>query len=197
MDSPLSFLETILLYSQDNYFVSILFFFFFLFCYSAISLPGLIIFISISGYLFGMYYGFVISILSITFGSLVFFFLSKTFFKYFFIQYYEKYAQNINKYISNSSIEYLIIFRLMPGPPLMLQNIILSLLDIPIYKFLLSSFLGFIPVVFISVFIGNKIMDVQLIKEITSKDIFTWDFILFISLLLLLLILRIKSKKSN
>ena len=197
MDSPLSFLETILLYSQDNYFVSILFFFFFLFCYSAISLPGLIIFISISGYLFGMYYGFVISILSITFGSLVFFFLSKTFFKYFFIQYYEKYAQNINKYISNSSIEYLIIFRLMPGPPLMLQNIILSLLDIPIYKFLLSSFLGFIPVVFISVFIGNKIMDVQLIKEITSKDIFTWDFVLFVSLLLLLLILRIKSKKNN
>ena len=79
----------------------------------------------------------------------------------------------------------------------MLQNIILSLLDIPICKFLLSSFLGFMPVVFISVFIGNKIMDVQLIKEITSKDIFTWDFILFISLLLLLLILRIKSKKSN
>ena len=111
MDSPLSFLETILLYSQDNYFVSILFFFFFLFFYSAISLPGLIVFISISGYLFGMYYGFVISLLSITFGSLVFFFLSKNFFKYFFIQYYEKYAQNINKYISNSSIEYLIIFR--------------------------------------------------------------------------------------
>ncbi len=196
MDFFLSFLQTILLYSQDNYFVSILFFFFFLFCYSAISLPGLIILISISGYLFGMYYGFVISILSITFGSLVFFFLSKTFFKYFFIKYYEKYAQNINKYISNSSIEYLIIFRLIPGPPLMLQNIILSLLDIPIYKFLLSSFFGFIPIVFISVFIGNKIMDVQLIKEITSKDIFTWDFILFISLLLLLLILRIKFKKS-
>ena len=144
-----------------------------------------------------MYYGFVISILSITFGSLVFFILSKTFFKYNFIQYYEKYSQNINKYISNSSIEYLIIFRLIPGPPLMLQNIILSLLDIPICQFLLSSFLGFMPVVFISVFIGNKIMDVQLIKEITSKDIFTWDFILFISLLLLLLILRIKSKKSN
>ena len=126
MDFSLSFLQIIFLYSQDNYFVSILFFFFFLFCYSAISLPGLIIFISISGYLFGMYYGFVISILSITFGSLVFFFLSKTFFKYFFIQYYEKYAQNINKYISNSSIEYLIIFRLVPGLPLMVQNIILS-----------------------------------------------------------------------
>ena len=195
MDFSFSFLQTLLLYSQDNYFVSILFFFFFLFFYSAISLPGLIVFISISGYLFGMYYGFVISILSMTFGSFVFFFLSKTFFKYFFIQYYEKYAQNINKYISHSTLEYLIIFRLIPGLPLMVQNIILSLLDISIFKFIVATFFGFTPIFLISVFIGNKIKDFQLIKGITGQDIFTWDTILIISLLILLLILRIKLKK--
>ena len=196
MDFFFSFLQTILLYSQDNYFVSILFFFFFLFCYSAISLPGLIIFISISGYLFGMYYAFVISILSITFGSLVFFFLSKTFFKYFFIKYYEKYAQNINKFISHSSLEYLIIFRLVPGLPLMVQNIILSLLDISKFKFLLATFIGFTPIILTSVIIGNKIKNIKLIKEISSQDLFTWDIVLIISVLILLLILKIKFKKN-
>ena len=190
-----SLLENMLLYTQDNYFISIFFFFLFLLFYSIISFPGLLIFTSISGYLFGIYYGFIISILSATLGSLVFFFLSKIFFKYFFIQYYEKYAQNINKYISHSTVEYLIIFRLIPGLPLMVQNIILSLLDISIFKFFIVTFIGFTPVFFISVFIGNKIKNFQLIKGISSQDFFTWDFIFIISLLVLILVLRIKLKK--
>ena len=197
MDFFFSLLQNILLYSQDNYFISILFFFFFLLCYSILSLPALIIFTSMSGYLFGIYHGFIISILSITFGSLLFFILSKIFFKYFFIKYYEKYAQNINKYISSSTVEYLIIFRLVPGLPLMAQNMILSLLDISIFKFLLATFIGFIPIISLSVFIGNKIKDIQLIKEISGKDLFTWDIVVIISILILFLILKIKFKKNN
>ncbi len=196
MEFFFSLLQNILLYSQDNYFISILFFFFFLLCYSTLSLPGLIIFTCMSGYLFGIYYGFIISILSLSFGSLIFFILSKIFFKYFFIEYYEKYAQNINKYISSSTVEYLIIFRLVPGLPLMVQNMILSLLDITISKFLLATFVGFTPIMFISVFIGNKIKNIQLIKEISSQDFFTLDIVLVISVLILLLILKIKFKKN-
>ena len=196
MEFFFSLLQNILLYSQVNYFISILFFFFFLLCYSVFSLPGLLIFTSMSGYLFGIYYGFIISILSLTFGSLVFFILSKILFKYFFIKYYEKYAQNINKYISNSTVEYLIIFRLVPGPPLMVQNMILSLLDISIFKFLLSTFIGSTPIILTSVIIGNKIKNIQLIKEISSQDIFTWDIVLIISVLIFFLIIKIKFKKN-
>ena len=196
MEFFFSLIQDILSYSQDNYFISILVFFFFLLCYSVFSLPGLLIFTSMSGYLFGIYHSFIISILSITFGSLVFFILSKIFFKYFFIDYYEKYTQNINKYISNSTLEYLIIFRLVPGLPLMVQNMILSLLDISIFKFLLATFIGFTPIILISVFIGNKIKNIQLIKEISSQDLFTWDIVLIISVLILLLILKIKFKKK-
>jgi len=196
MEFFFSLLQNILLYSQVNYFISILFFFLFLLCYSVFSLPGLLIFTSMSGYLFGIYYGFIISILSLTFGSLVFFILSKILFKYFFIKYYEKYAQNINKYISNSTVEYLIIFRLVPGPPLMVQNMILSLLDISIFKFLLSTFIGSTPIILTSVIIGNKIKNIQLIKEISSQDIFTWDIVLIISVLIFFLIIKIKFKKN-
>ena len=196
MEFLFSLLQYILSYSQDNYFVSILFFLYFLFCYSVFSLPGLLIFTAMSGYLFGIYHGFIISILSVTFGSLAFFILSKIFFKYFFIKYYEKYAQNINKYISNSTVEYLIIFRLVPGPPLMAQNMILSLLDISIFKFLLSTFIGSTPIILTSVIIGNKIKNIQLIKEISSQDILTWDIVLIISVLIFFLIIKIKFKKN-
>ena len=197
MEFFFTLIQDILSYSQDNYFISILAFFFFLICYSVFSLPGLLIFTCMSGYLFGIYHGFIVSILSVTFGSLIFFILSKNFFKYFFIKYYKKYAQNINKFISHSSLEYLIIFRLVPGLPLMAQNIILSLLDIPKFKFLLASFIGFTPIILISVFIGNKIKNIQLFKKISSQDIFTWDVVLIISVLILFLILKIKFKKKN
>jgi len=197
MEFFFSLIQYTLSYSQDNYFISISAFFFFLICYSVFSLPGLLIFTCMSGYLFGIYYGFIISILSLTFGSLVFFILSKILFKYFFIKYYEKYAQNINKYISNSTVEYLIIFRLVPGPPLMVQNMILSLLDISIFKFLLSTFIGFTPIFLTSVIIGNKIKNIHLIKGISGQDLFTWDIVLIISVLILLLILKIKFKKNN
>jgi len=190
-------LQNILLYSQDNYLISILLFFLFLFCYAAFSLPGLLIFISMSGYLFGIYYGFIISILSLSFGSLIFFILSKIFFKYFFSKYYEKYARNINKYISDSTLEYLIIFRLVPALPLMAQNLILSLLDISIFKFLLASFIGFTPILLTAVIIGNKIKNIQLIKGISGQDIFTLDILMVISLLILLLILKITLKKNK
>ena len=196
MEFSFSLIQDILLYSQGNYFISILAFFFFLICYSVFSLPGLLIFTCMSGYLFGIYYGFIISILSVTFGSLIIFILSKIFFKYFFIEYYEKYAQNINKFISHSSLEYLVIFRLLPGLPLMAQNIILSLLEISKFKFLLATFIGFTPIFFTSVIIGNRIKNIQLVKGITGRDLFTWDIVLIISVLILFLILKIKFKKN-
>ena len=196
MEFFFSLLQDILLYSQDNYFISILFFFFFLLCYSLFSLPGVLVFTSMSGYLFGIYYGFIISILSVTFGSLAFFILSKNFFKYFFIKYYEKYTQNINKFISHSTLEYLIIFRIVPGLPLIAQNIILSLLDISKFKFFLATIIGFTPIFLTSVIIGNRIKNIHLFKGISGQDIFTWDIVLIISVLILLLILKIKLKNN-
>ena len=79
----------------------------------------------------------------------------------------------------------------------MAQNMILSLLDITIFKFLLASFIGFTPIQLTAVIIGNKIKNIQLIKEISGQDIFTLDIVLVISVFILLLILRVKLKKNN
>ena len=79
----------------------------------------------------------------------------------------------------------------------MVQNMILSLLDISIFKFLLATFIGFTPILLTSVIIGNKIKNIPLIKEISSQDLFTWDIALIIFVLILFLILKIKFKKNN
>ena len=43
-------------------------------------------------------------------------------------------ANQINLYIKKSTFEYLIIFRIIPGPPLMLQNFFLSMLIVFYYQ---------------------------------------------------------------
>ena len=197
MNFLLSYFNEILLFSENRFFIAILIYFLFLFFYSVISFPGLVIFVAISGYLFGIYYSYLISIMAITSGSLVFFLFSKLFFKYFFLHYYHKYSQNINKYISKSTTEYIIIFRMIPGLPLMLQNLILSILNISILKFFFATLIGFTPIIFMTVFIGNKIRDIQLIKQLSISDILSRDFVFVIFLFIFLLILRIRYKRNN
>ena len=197
MDFLFSYINDFLLFTDQFYLRSYFLYFIFLFIYSTSSLPGFLIFVALSGYLYGAYYGYLISIISLTFGSLIFFLISKKFFKYFFYKYYEKYSNNINQYINKSSVEYLIIFRMIPGPPLALQNFLLSLLNINISKFLIVTFIGFTPYIFASSFIGNKISNINLIKELKFRDILSLDIIIFILFLLIVLFVRIKFKNKK
>jgi len=191
------FLDYLNIYINSNFNFSIIIFFIFLLVYNTFSIPGNLIFFASAGYFFGIYIGYIISILSIVLGSLIFFTVSKLFLKKLFINIYGKYSEKINKYISNSSIEYLILFRMIPGPPLMIQNLCLSMLRIHFIKFMLSSFIGFSPIIFIAVYCGSKIKSIETVKNISIKSIISSDFLFFIGLMIFLLSLRIIFKKKN
>ena len=96
------FLDFLNIYIYTNYNFSILIFFVFLLVYNTFSIPGNLIFVVSAGYFFGIYIGYIISILSIVLGSLIFFTVSKLFLKKLFTNIYDKYSTKINKYISNS-----------------------------------------------------------------------------------------------
>jgi len=191
------FLNFLNIYIDTNYNFSILIFFVFLLIYNTFSIPGNLIFVASAGYFFGIYIGYIISILSIVFGSFIFFTASKLLLKKIFINFYNKYSLKINRYISNSSIEYLIMFRMIPGPPLMIQNVCLSILKIHSFKFILTSFIGFSPIIFIAVYYGSKIKSYESIKNITMNSILSRDFLIFIALVIFFLSLRIVFKKKN
>ena len=84
MNFLLYYLNEVMLFSENRFFITVLIYFFFLFLYSVFSIPGLVIFIALSGYLFGIYYSYLISIIAISLGSLVFFLFSKFFLNIFF-----------------------------------------------------------------------------------------------------------------
>jgi len=192
-----AFLDFLNTYINTNFNFSIFIFFIFLLVYNMFSIPGNLIFVASAGYFFGIYIGYIISILSIVFGSFIFFTASKLLLKKIFINFYNKYSLKINWYISNSSIEYLIMFRMIPGPPLMIQNVCLSILKIHSFKFILTSFIGFSPIIFIAVYYGSKIKSYESIKNITMNSIISRDFLIFIALVIFFLSLRIVFKKKN
>jgi len=176
---------------ENNYLIFILFYFFSLIVFFSFSLPGGPILLITSGFFFGFYVGFFINIFSILIGSYFFVFFASSFFKIFFETLYVKFSNKLNKLIKHSSYEYLIIFRLIQGNPLFIQNLCLSFLNISKTKFIISSFVGFSPAIIIFTYFGSKLLQIYEIKNITYNDIFSKKFIFILIIFILLLIFRI------
>ena len=85
---------------------------------------------------------------------------------------------------------------MIPGTPLFIQNLCLSIVKINIFKFILSTFIGLSPSIFIIVFVGSKLNNLSSLKNIKVANIFSIEFLLFVSLIIFLLIVRIIYKKN-
>ena len=196
MESFLTYLGFISYYVDNNFVLVAILFFIFLVIYNSFSLPGNLFFFLSSGFFFNVYIGFLINIFSIVIGSLNFFIFSKLFFKFFLSKFYNKYSNKITKIIKNSSYEYLILLRLISLFPLMVQNICLSILNISKTKFIITTFIGFIPIMFLTAFIGNEISNFVELRNFRMKDLFSSNLLLIFLLLISIIILRIFFKKK-
>ena len=184
-----------------NEFVSTYYIFsFFLFfiistLYFTFSLPGGIIILLSSGFFFGFIGGFFLNIISICLGSLIFIIFSKTLIKGLFENYYVLFSDKLSTYIKSSSYEYLILIRLIIGPPLLFQNICISLLNISKTKILITSFIGFTPLMLLFSYLGSHVSNIIELKAFTIADIFTSEIIIIFVLIISILFFRIFIKK--
>ena len=163
--------------------------------YFTFSLPGGIIILLSSGFFFGFIGGFFLNIISICLGSLIFIVFSKTFIKGLFEKYYVKFSDKLSTYIKSSSYEYLILIRLIIGPPLLFQNICISLLNISKTKILITSFIGFTPLMLLFSYLGSHVSNIIELKAFTIADIFTSEIIIIFVLIISILFFRIFIKK--
>ena len=180
---------------NNNYYYSFLLYFIISICFFTLSLPGGIIILISSGFFFGFLGGFIINILSISFGSLVFIIFSKTILSKLFEKYYNKFSDKLTDFVKNSSYEYLILLRLIIGPPLIFQNICISLLNISKTKILFSSVIGFTPTMLLFSYFGSYVSNLIELKTFTFSSIFSPEILIIIGLFIFLIILRIYFKK--
>ncbi|MBL6674706.1 MAG: VTT domain-containing protein [Alphaproteobacteria bacterium] len=177
------------------YIFSICVFFIISTLYFTFSLPGGMIILLSSGFFFGFIGGFFLNIISICLGSLIFIVFSKTLIKGLFEKYYIKFSDKLSTYIKSSSYEYLILIRLIIGPPLLFQNICISLLHISKTKILITSFIGFTPLMLLFSYLGSHVSNIIELKAFTIADIFTSEIIIIFVLIISILFFRIFIKK--
>jgi len=180
---------------NNNYYYSFLLYFIISICFFTLSLPGGIIILISSGFFFGFLEGFIINILSISFGSLIFIIFSKSILSRLFEKYYNKFSDKLTHFVKNSSYEYLILLRLVIGPPLIFQNICISLLNISKTKILFSSVIGFTPTMLLFSYFGSYVSNLIELKTFTFSSIFSPEILIIIGLFIFLIILRIYFKK--
>ena len=180
---------------NNNYYFSFLLYFIISICFFTLSLPGGIIISISSGFFFGFLEGFIINILSISLGSLIFIIFSKTILSKLFEKYYNKFSDKLTDFVKNSSYEYLILLRLVIGPPLIFQNICISLLNISKTKILFSSVIGFTPTMLLFSYFGSYVSNLIELKTFTFSSIFSSEILFTIGLLIFLIVLRIYFKK--
>ena len=163
--------------------------------YFTFSLPGGIIILLSSGFFFGFIVSFFLNIISICLGSIIFIIFSKTLLRGLFEKYYVKFSDKLSTYIKSSSYEYLILIRLIIGPPLLFQNICISLLNISKTKILITSFIGFAPLMLLFSYLGSHVSNIIELKAFTIADIFTSEIIIIFVLIISILFFRIFIKK--
>ena len=182
------FINNYYIYSFCLYFILSIFFF-------TLSLPGGPIILIGSGFFFGFFLGFILNLFSISLGSLIFIILSKTILSKLFNKYYDKFSGKLSNYIKDSSYEYLILIRLIIGPPLVFQNICISLLNIPKFKIFFSSIIGFTPLMLLFSYLGSYVSNIIELQSFTFSKIFSPEILFIIVLLIVLISLRIYYKR--
>ena len=197
MDFVLYFLDYIQLKIEHNYYFSLIIFLSLMILYNSFSLPGNPIFMTSAGFLYGISIGFFVSIIGIVLGSLIFYLFVSFLFKKIFPSFYNKYSSKAHSYLSDSTFEYLIIFRMIPGFPLIVQNLVLTILKIDKLKFIISSIIGFSPLVFAFVYFGKQLNNISKLKSFTFSDIFSLEILILIFLLILLISIRIVYVKKR
>ncbi len=176
---------------KNNFEMSLILYFLFSLIFFTFSLPGGIIIILASSFFFGFFIGFLINIISMVLGSLCFYLFFKTIFKKYFNNQIEKFTKRLNNIIKKSTLEYLILLRLIFGVPLFVQNLFLSTLKISVIKFIISSFIGFTPYFIIYSYVGHQFSDLIEVKEFQLSNILSFELILIILLLIIFLLFRI------
>tara|TARA_B100000427_G_scaffold238175_1_gene201091 strand:- start:252 stop:971 length:720 start_codon:yes stop_codon:yes gene_type:complete len=150
-----------------------------------------------SGFLFGAYLGTLVVAITLSFGSTLIYIFANFFFKDFIKDKFLNKFKNLENRFKNKELTYMIIYRLIGGIPMQLQNLIPCMFSVSVKNFFIGSLVGFLPQSFIFSSLGSGLENQieknteppSFIELITSFEIYA-PIIGFAFLLLLVFILK-------
>ena len=184
--------NAILEYKEQNFLVLTSLFFFF--CIIWVLLLGfampLLIF---SGFVFGKWWGIVIVLISTTIGATILYFLAGLSFRNIIQEKFTPKFYNLKKFFNKNELVYFMFFRFIGGggAPYAVQNTLPILFNMSLKNYIIATFLGSTPSMFVTVSIGSGIENIidqneklSFVNVIFSPEIYVpiiCFFILFIT----------------
>ena len=184
--------ETILEYKKNNFFILTIIFFIFSIIWVLLlgfAMPLLIF----SGFVFGKWWGILIAIISTTVGATLLYLLVNLFFKDIVEKKFAPKFIKLKKFFNENELLYFTFFRFVGGggTPYAIQNILPVLFNMSTKNYILATFIGSLPSMFITVAIGSGIENIidqnekfNFLKVISSSEIYIPIFCFFILLIL-------------
>ena len=164
--------DIILKYKNENFLLLTVFFFIFSIVWVLLlgfAMPLLIF----SGFVFGKWWGIVIVLSGTTIGAALLYILAGFFFREAIKNKLAPKFSRLREFFIKNDILYFTGFRFIGGggAPFAVQNVLPILFDMPVKNYLIATFIGSIPSMFVSVSLGSGIENV--IDQNESLSIFT------------------------
>ena len=181
---------------ENNYLISIFFFYLLWLFMLSVILPVSAIMIVFSSFLFFPYISIPISLLIITTGGVLNFLLFK---KIVISRIFKKasfFLKKINMRFKDNEIQYLLLLRLIPVPYI-IQNSITVILNVTLKLFIITTFIGIMPFVILYSLAGFKLKEI-IVKDgpVTVNDLINYENFIIIFLLFVFIFVSILLKKK-
>ena len=154
---------TLAAYRDSNYFLAVIIFIVAYTVFVAFSIPGGLILSITGGFLFSTFPGVFFNISGATFGATTIFLAARWGFGSRLaasLESSEGLVKKIKDGIDKNQWSMLFLIRLIPGVPFFLANLVPSFLDVPLRRFVISTFLGILPASLVFTSIGSGIGEI-------------------------------------
>ena len=172
--------DIILKYKNENFLILTLIFFIFSIVWVLLlgfAMPLLVF----SGFVFGKWWGILIVLTGTTIGASLLYILAGYFFRKTIEEKLAPKFYKLKNIFSKNDVIYFMIFRFVGGggSPYSIQNVIPVLFDMPIKKYIIATFAGSMPSMFVTVALGDgleKVIDqneeISILTVLFSPDIY-------------------------
>jgi uncharacterized membrane protein YdjX (TVP38/TMEM64 family) len=120
----------------------------------ALSLPGAIWLTVAAGFLFGAVVGSILSVFAATAGATVLFLATKTSLGDYLHAHAGPWLSKVERGFADNQWSYLLMMRLFPAIPFFIANLVPAFLGVPLFVFVVTTFIGIIPATVIFATIG-------------------------------------------
>ena len=153
--------DTILEYRRENFLVlTVLFFIFSIIWVLLLGFAMPLLFFS--GFVFGKWWGILIVLTSTTIGATLLYFLAGLFFRNVIQEKFAPKFSRLKKFFNKNELIYFMFFRFIGGggTPYAVQNTLPILFDMSMKNYILATFIGSMPSMFVTVSIGSGIENI-------------------------------------